>query len=128
MTSAATAPQSPFVVANAAIPATIASSATYTSPVLPLFQGNAFLGAMVFGGTVVLALTSSQNATLTINRYLDPLGAVLVDTATSSATGAAASYLVTTVKVPAMYFSFSINNTGGSTSNITNSGVALLPY
>jgi len=128
MTSAATAPQSPFVVANAAIPATIASSATYTSPVLPLFYGNAFLGAMVFGGTVVLALTSSQNATLTINRYLDPLGAVLVDTATSSATGAAASYLVTTVKVPAMYFSFSINNTGGSTSNITNAGVALLPY
>ena len=119
----------PFNVSAAAlIPASILTSVTYTSPILPLFYGDPYISALIGYNQIVIALTSDHVVTITIQRYLDAAGLIPVGAAATQATTAnVAGYCATSATIPAFYFGFTIANASGSTAVITNSGVALLP-
>jgi hypothetical protein len=112
----------------AAIPTSILTATTYTSPIMPLFKGSPFIGALIGYGQVVVALKSTQVVTITIQRYLDPLGQIPVGAAATQATTAnTAGYAATSAGIPALYWGFTIANASGSTATITNSGAMMLP-
>lgn len=113
---------------QALIPTSLLTATTYTSPILPLFNANPFMGTLTGFGATVVALHSSQVVTITVQRYLDAAGLIPVEAAASVATTAnTAAYVVSNAAAPAYYVGFTISNASGSTATITNPGVAALP-
>ncbi len=112
----------------AAIPASLATTVTYTSPILPLYQGSTYVGALVGYGQAAVALKSTEIVTITIQRYLDSAGLKPVGAAVTQATTAnVAAYATTSVVVPCLYWGFTVYNATGNTATITNAGAMLLP-
>ncbi len=113
---------------EAAIPSSLLTANTYTSPILPLYQGSYYVGALVGYGQVVVALKSTQVVTINVQRFLDPNGLIPVGAVVTQATTAnVASYAATSAVVPALYWGFTIANASGSTATITNAGAAMSP-
>ncbi len=116
------------VSAAAAIPASMLTGVTYTSPILPLFQGSPYVGALVGYGQAAVALKATQIVTINIQRYMDPLGNIPVGAVVTQATTAnTAAYATTSAVVPALYWGFTVVNASGSTATITNAGAMMLP-
>lgn len=113
---------------DAAIPASLLTATTYTSPIMPLFKGSLYLGALVGYGQVAVALKSTQVVTINVQRYLDSSGLIPVGAVVTQATTAnTAAYASTSAVVPALYWGFTISNASGSTAAITNAGAAMMP-
>jgi hypothetical protein len=94
-----------------AAPATIAASGNYNT------------GIMSAAGfkSLAAACTLSQAGTIVIQRYLDPLGTIAVGAPVSATLVAAtANYVTVNDGVCAASWQVTINNTGGSTGNLTN--------
>jgi hypothetical protein len=72
-----------------------------------------------FGGIVFYA-TSDQAVTLTVTRYADLAGTILIDVSTQALVIATPGSVGTTDKVPYLSFVAAIANTTGSTANMTN--------
>ena len=95
---------------------------------MPLQVFNQLLGGLVGYNAITIALTASQAVTVTVRRYLDqqctiPVGA----TGTVVTTANSPAYQAITAVIPAMWFDVRISNTSGTTANLTNPGIILMP-
>lgn len=100
-------------------PTSIAASGNFTSGVIPA------------NGYKVLAIgvTSSQAGSLNVNRYLDPVGTILVTTqSTTALTAATAAVVVLNDGKPFSSFTYQITNTGASTATVSGFYVLLQSY
>jgi hypothetical protein len=103
------------LTAAVAIPATIAGSGTYTSPLIP---ANGFYD-------FTIGVTSTQAGTLTLLRYIDDLGQVALDSGQSTSLVANTAAVVTVVDgKPCAAFQVKVANGGGSAATV--SGFAIL--
>ncbi len=95
-------------------PTSIVGSGTYVTGIQPLA-----------GAGITLCATSSQNGTLSIQRYADIAGTIAIGAAISqSTTGTTAACVAVNDGLPALYFQGSIVNGSGSATTI--SGTALI--
>jgi hypothetical protein len=96
-----------------AFPTTLAASGVYDSGLLPAgFSG------------VTAAVTSDQAGVLTLNRYADLAGLVLINATTQAIVGGTPASIFLSDGAPYISFNVSFSNTSGVTANITN--VAIL--
>lgn len=106
------------VAPKIAYPATLpASTGTWNSDLLPAGRG-----------TILAAVKSDQAGTITIQRYADLAGLVPIGALASSTLVANTPNSVSIVDgVPCLSFVVTINNTGGSIANITNTAILVGP-
>jgi hypothetical protein len=100
-----------------ALPATIAASGNYTSPVLPA-DGFKMIAA---------AVTSTQNGQISIQRYIDAAGQVAQGAPLSTAItgGTPAVVNAGADNLPFQSFMLKITNTGASTATLSNFALLL---
>lgn len=110
------------------IPNIVSNGATWDSGVMPMFSVNQFEGAIISYPQHVVGLTSSQDVSVTQQRYLDADGLIPV-----GANGPVAflagvpNYATTSFMniIPALYWRITITNTSGFDAIITNMGIAM---
>jgi len=88
-----------------------------------LASGNVVSNAIITNGlkNFTFGITSSQNGSVSIQRYADQLGTIPVGAAiTGSVTAATATDVHSTDSIPYQSMIITVNNTGGSTATISN--------
>ena len=95
---------------------------------MPLQVFNQLLGGLAGYNAITVALKASQAVTITVQRYLDQQCTIAVGAAgTVTTTANTSGYVALTTVAPAMWFDVQISNASGTTANLTNPGIILMP-